>query len=78
MNNSCKSSSTKMVYTIMAAMVVVLVSSCGSKSKYAGPLSPEASMKTFQFAENFSADIFATEPLVIDPVDSEYDEEGNA
>lgn len=78
MNNSCKSSSTKIVYTIMAAMVIVLVSSCGSKSKYAGPLSPEASMKTFQFAENFSAEIFATEPLVIDPVDMEFDEEGNA
>lgn len=67
-----------MVYTIMAAMVIVLVSSCGSKSKYTEPLSPEASMKTFQFAENFSAEIFATEPLVIDPVDMEFDEEGNA
>ncbi|MCO5235844.1 MAG: dehydrogenase [Chitinophagaceae bacterium] len=35
-------------------------------------------MKTFQFAENFKAEIFATEPLVIDPVSMQYDEDGNA
>ena len=78
MINSRKSSLKKIVYSIMAVMLIVLVSSCGTKSKYAGPLSPEASMKTFQFAENFKAEIFAAEPLVIDPVDMEFDEEGNA
>ena len=78
MINSRKSSLKKIVYSIMAVMLIVLVSSCGTKSKYAGPLSPEESMKTFQFAENFKAEIFAAEPLVIDPVDMEFDEEGNA
>ena len=78
MINSRKSSLKKIVYSIMAVMLIVLVSSCGPKSKYAGPLSPEESMKTFQFAENFKAEIFAAEPLVIDPVDMEFDEEGNA
>ena len=78
MINSRKSSLKKIVYSIMAVMLIVLVSSCGTKSKYVGPLSPEESMKTFQFAENFKAEIFAAEPLVIDPVDMEFDEEGNA
>jgi putative membrane-bound dehydrogenase-like protein len=35
-------------------------------------------MKTFQFAENFRAEIFASEPLVIDPVSMQYDGDGNA
>lgn len=62
----------------MAAALIVFMSSCEQKSKYPGPLSPEESMKTFQFAEDFKAEIYATEPLVIDPVDLEFDEEGNA
>jgi putative membrane-bound dehydrogenase-like protein len=41
-------------------------------------MSPEESMKTFQFAEDLKAEIFATEPYVIDPVSMEFDEQGNA
>lgn len=62
----------------VALCVFLFLFSCTPKSKYPGPLSPEASMKTFRFADNFKAEIFATEPLVIDPVDMEFDEEGNA
>ncbi len=51
---------------------------CTSKSHYDGPLSPEESVKTFNFAEDFKAEIFATEPYVIDPVSMEFDEQGNA
>ena len=78
MINSRKSSLKKIVYSIMAVMLIVLVSSCGTKSKYAGPLSPEESMKPYQFAENSKAEMFAAEPLVMDPDDMEFDEEGNA
>ncbi|MBX2923520.1 MAG: dehydrogenase [Chitinophagaceae bacterium] len=63
---------------IIAIALIVFISSCEQKSKYPGPLSAEESMKTFQFAENFKAEIYAAEPLVIDPVDLEFDEEGNA
>ncbi|HEY9340548.1 MAG TPA: dehydrogenase, partial [Hanamia sp.] len=49
-------------------LLVIILASCKNKSHYAGPLTPEESMKTFHFAENFKAEIFATEPLVIDPV----------
>lgn len=56
----------------------VILFSCKDKSHYAGPLSPEESIKTFHFAEDFKAEIFATEPLVIDPVSMQFDEQGNA
>ena len=59
-------------------LLVIILASCKNKSHYAGPLTPEESMKTFHFAENFKAEIFATEPLVIDPVSMQFDEEGNA
>jgi putative membrane-bound dehydrogenase-like protein len=57
---------------------VILIASCKSKSRYPGPLSPEESLKTFHFAEDLKAEIFAAEPLVIDPVSMEFDEQGNA
>jgi len=59
-------------------LLVITFASCKSKSHYAGPLTPERSMETFHFAENFKAEIFATEPLVIDPVSMQFDEDGNA
>jgi putative membrane-bound dehydrogenase-like protein len=78
MINSFRGSLKKCLYATTATALIVLISSCGQKSKYPGPLSPEESMKTFQFAENFKAEIFATEPLVVDPVTMQFDEEGNA
>ena len=59
-------------------LLVIILASCKSKSHYDDPLSPEESMKTFQFAGDFKAEIFAAEPLVIDPVSMQYDENGNA
>lgn len=35
-------------------------------------------MKTFHFAEDFEAEIFAVEPYIGDPVSMEFDEQGNA
>ncbi len=66
------------VYAGITLMAIIFFSSCKEKPLYPGPLSPEESMKTFQFAEDFSAEIFAAEPYIIDPVDLEFDEEGNA
>lgn len=51
---------------------------CDTKSHYSGPLSPEESMKTFHFAEDFEAELFAAEPYIGDPVSMEFDEQGNA
>src|SRR5690606_7845453 len=36
------------------------------------------SMKTFHFAEDFEAELFAAEPYIGDPVSMEFDEQGNA
>lgn len=73
----------KIIHTLLnpsLLFIAVLIAAigCTSKPHYDGPLSPEASMKTFHFAEDFKAEIFATEPLVIDPVSMEFDEQGNA
>lgn len=57
---------------------LILVVACDNKPPYPGPLSPQKSIKTFHFAEDFKAEIFAAEPLVIDPVSMEFDELGNA
>ena len=62
----------------IAIALIVFICSCRHQAKYPGPLSAEESMKTFQFADNFKAEIYAAEPLVIDPVDLAFDEEGNA
>jgi putative membrane-bound dehydrogenase-like protein len=59
-------------------LLIITFASCKNKPRYASPLTPEESMKTFHFAENFKAEIFATEPLVIDPVSMQFDEDGNA
>ena len=58
-------------------VLVIILASCKGNPRYPGPLSPEESMKTFHFAENFKAEIFAAEPLIIDPVSMQYDGDGN-
>jgi putative membrane-bound dehydrogenase-like protein len=46
--------------------------------RYAGPLSPEESLKKLTVANGFSVQLFASEPHVFDPVALEFDEQGNA
>jgi len=46
--------------------------------RYAGPLSPEESLKKLNVAKGFSVELFASEPHVFDPVALEFDEQGNA
>ena len=59
-------------------ILIIILASCQSKSRYPGPLTPEESIKTFNFAEDFKAEIFATEPLVMDPVSMVFDDNGDA
>ncbi|MEO9004547.1 MAG: PVC-type heme-binding CxxCH protein [Ginsengibacter sp.] len=59
-------------------LLITIFASCKPKSHYPEPLTPEESMKTFHFAENFKAEIFATEPLVMDPVSMVFDGNGDA
>lgn len=46
--------------------------------RYAGPLSPEESLKKLNIVNGFSVQLFASEPHVFDPVSLEFDEQGNA
>lgn len=62
----------------LLVLLSLLLYSCNDEPRYPGPLSPEESMKTFHFAEDMKAEIFAAEPYVIDPVSMEFDEQGNA
>ena len=63
---------------LLILLAITAVSCNSNKSHYTGPLTPHESMNTFHFAEDFKAEIFATEPLIIDPVSMQFDEEGNA
>ncbi|HRQ50671.1 MAG TPA: dehydrogenase, partial [Agriterribacter sp.] len=76
--NSCSKAWKKPLFATIAVALIAFISSCKQKPRYPGPLSPEASMKTFRFADDFKAEIYAAEPLVTDPVDLAFDEEGNA
>ncbi len=60
----------------LSTMAIVLLQSC-KEEIYPGPLSPEASMATFHLDENFEVSLFASEPLVMDPVEMIFDEKGN-
>lgn len=62
----------------LLALAVLLATSCSQTPKYPGPLSAQESMKTFHFADDFKAEVYATEPFVTDPVSMVFDPHGNA
>ncbi len=77
--NKCNSLCKHLAIHVPFLIVLMgILASCETESLYEGPLSPEESMKTFQFAENVKTEIFASEPLVIDPVAMQFDGDGNA
>jgi len=65
-----------------ALALLAVLGGCGDghqRPRYEGARSPEASMATFRFADTaVTAQLFATEPQVVDPVSMEFDEDGNA
>ncbi|WP_276347623.1 PVC-type heme-binding CxxCH protein [Daejeonella sp. JGW-45] len=56
---------------------LALMAADGVAQRYPGPLSPEESLKKLNVAPGFSAQIYAAEPFVMDPVALEFDEQGN-
>lgn len=73
----------KGVFALPSLLAIIcaaaLLQACSERSRYEGPRSPEASMSTFEFADpGITAQVFATEPQVVDPVSMEFDEDGNA
>ncbi len=55
----------------------VLIAGTTVAQRYAGPLSPEESLKKLNVADGFSVQLYAAEPYVLDPVDLQFDEQGN-
>lgn len=73
-SNSRKESSRK-------ACLLMLLMAMGTGSmaqRYAPALTPDESMRKFQLAPGFKAEIFAAEPHVFDPVALAFDEQGQA
>ncbi|MBV6432204.1 MAG: hypothetical protein IANPNBLG_02340 [Bryobacteraceae bacterium] len=70
-----------MVFTmrilLSLAVILTLFSQACSKSG-SKPLSPEEEMKTIKLSEDFHVELFASEPMVLDPVDMVFDEYGRA
>lgn len=63
---------------VLLLLPFVLITGNSVAQRYAGPLSPEESLKKLNVAPGFSAQIYAAEPFVMDPVALEFDELGNA
>ncbi|MCS7025470.1 MAG: c-type cytochrome [Bryobacteraceae bacterium] len=62
----------------VVCLVVGVVAACSKPSSGSKPLSAEASLKAAQLSEDFHLELFAAEPLVLDPVDMVFDEDGRA
>lgn len=63
---------------ILLPALFILIAGESIAQRYAGPLSPEESLKKLNIAAGFSAQIYAAEPFIMDPVALEFDEQGNA
>ncbi|SEJ73024.1 putative membrane-bound dehydrogenase domain-containing protein [Cyclobacterium xiamenense] len=67
-----------MIRSTIPLLTLLLAFGACEDSKYAGPLSPDASMATFAIHEDFEVQLFAAEPHIKDPVDLVFDEYGVA
>jgi hypothetical protein len=58
------------------AVAVLFSLACARKHPDQGPLSPEESLKRIRVNGDFHVELFASEPLVFDPVEMAFDENG--
>src|SRR4051812_24772392 len=70
------SSNTKKIFLVAAALLAL--SSCSKKYIDQAPLSPQESLRSMQVLPGFKVELFAAEPLVFDPVEIAFDENGRA
>jgi len=63
---------------IFLGSALLVLFQCCSEPRYAGPLSPEQTLQSFDLQDGFRIEIFAAEPHVVDPVDLTFDAFGNA
>lgn len=62
---------------VVGCLLLLWVVSC-SENRYPEPLSAEEALESFELHEDFDIEVFASEPLVVDPVEMVFDERGDA
>ena len=55
---------------------MIFLAGCGQKYADQPPRSPQESLQSFQISPDFKVELFASEPLVYDPVEMVFDENG--
>ncbi len=61
---------------LVLGIALLIAISCAPKHPDAGPLTPEESLKSIHVEGDFHVELFAAEPLVFDPVEMVFDENG--
>ncbi|MFC5411806.1 PVC-type heme-binding CxxCH protein [Larkinella bovis] len=64
-------------WVIIVFLSALCCFSC-TKKRYADALSPDEALQHFQLRDGFGIETFAAEPLIADPVDLVFDEQGTA
>lgn len=64
--------------SVFTLILLLLTCVCCKKKHYADALTPEEALKSFELDKNFNIEIFAAEPVVTDPVEMVFDEQGHA
>ena len=59
-------------------LIFSLLSNSCSEKHYTNALSPEEALSSFELNKDFTIELFAAEPFVMDPVEMVFDEQGNA
>jgi glucose/arabinose dehydrogenase len=62
--------------TIAVASLLMTFAACGPKHIDQAPRSPQESLRSIQVQSGFKVELFASEPLVFDPVEMVFDENG--
>src|SRR4029077_19102974 len=61
---------------LYCASALLCLAGCGKKYVDQPPRSPEESLRSIQVSPDFKVDLFASEPMVYDPVEMGFDENG--
>src|SRR3982751_6338674 len=62
--------------TFIAVTSLLALAACGSKHPDQASRSPQESLRSIQVLPGFKVELFASEPLVFDPVEMVFDENG--
>lgn len=63
---------------LLLIAILSLLAGCSKSGSGTNPLTPQEAMKSFKVEPGFHLELFAAEPMVLDPVDMVFDENGRA